>query len=109
MTRRLRLVLGLVVLVTAGLALFGVATYQLYSRSQYGRLDDQLRGSAGAVVESLAREAGLDDTRSGGGPGSGFGGGPHGSGGKEGGGPRDGRPGPPTVVPYGTYSELRDP
>ena len=107
MTLRLRLVLGLVVFVTAGLAVFGVATYQLYSRSQYDRLDDQLRGSAGAVVDSLAREAGLDDTPPG--SGSGFGGGPHGPGGKDGDGPRDERPGPPTVVPYGTYSELRDP
>ncbi|HEV8625803.1 MAG TPA: HAMP domain-containing sensor histidine kinase [Acidimicrobiia bacterium] len=107
MTLRLRLVLGLVVLVTAGLAVFGLATYQLYARSQYERLDDQLRGSAGAVVESLAREAGLAGTRPAGGPG--FGGGPRGGdGGKDGGGPRDGRPAPPTVVPYGTYSELRD-
>jgi len=110
MTLRLRLVLGLVVLVTAGLATFGVATYQLYSRSQYGRLDDQLRGSAGPVVDSLAREAGLSDTRPAGGPGSGFGDGPHDRDpGRDGGGGRDGRPGPPTVVPYGTYSELRDP
>jgi two-component system, OmpR family, sensor kinase len=107
MTLRLRLVLGLVVLVTAGLAVFGFATYQLYSRSQYGRLDDQLRGSAGAVAESLAREAGLSETRPGGGPG--FGSGPRGrDDGRDGGGGRDGRPGPPTVVPYGTYSELRD-
>ena len=100
MTLRLRLVLGLVVLVTAGLAVFGLATYQLYSRSQYDRLDDQLRGSAGAVVDSLAREAGLAETRPGG---PGFGGGSRGP--RDGGG---GRPGPPTVVPYGTYSELRD-
>src|ERR1043165_5645645 len=101
MTLRLRLVLGLVVLVTAGLAVFGVATYQLYSRSQYGRLDDQLRGSAAAAGASPGREAGLDDNR----PGSGFGDGPHGPGGKDGDGQRDGHP--PTVVPYGTYSELR--
>ena len=32
MTLRLRLVLGLVVLVTAGLAVFGFTTYQLYAR-----------------------------------------------------------------------------
>ena len=107
MTLRLRLVLGLVVLVTAGLAVFGVATFQLYSRSQYDRLDDQLRGSAGAVVDQLAREAGLAETRPTGG--SGFGGGPRGrDGGKGGAGGPDGKPGPPTVVPYGTYSELRD-
>jgi len=59
MTLRLRLVLGLVVLVTAGLAVFGFATYELYSRSQYTRLDDQMRASASAVVSSLARSAGL--------------------------------------------------
>src|SRR6266571_1191188 len=100
MTLRLRLVLGLVVLVTAGLAVFGFATYQLYSRSQYGRLDDQLRASAGPVVESLARQAGLSGTGPGGGPG--FGDGPHGRDGRpDGAGKRDGRPGPPTVVPYG--------
>ncbi|HVW31446.1 MAG TPA: hypothetical protein VHL53_02800, partial [Acidimicrobiia bacterium] len=59
MTLRLRLVLGLVVLVTVGLAVFGFATYGLYSRSQYDRLDDQLRTSASAVVPQLAQGAGL--------------------------------------------------
>ena len=118
MTLRLRLVLGLVVLVTAGLAVFGFATYTLYSRSQYGRLDEQMRASASAVVPSLARNAGLafDADRGGsGGPGSGFGGGPGrvggpGGGGPDGGGPhegRDGHPGPPTVVPLVSYAELR--
>ena len=107
MTLRLRLVIGLTVLVTAGLAVFGLATYQLYARSQYDRLDDQLRGSAGAVAEQLGREAGLAETRPVGG--SGFGGGPRGrDGGRGGDGGPGGRPGPPTVVPYGTYSELRD-
>jgi two-component system, OmpR family, sensor kinase len=118
MTLRLRLVLGLVVLVTAGLAVFGFATYTLYSRSQYDRLDDQMRASASAVVPSLARSAGLSfdgDEGGGGGPGSGFGGGPGRGGGPEGGGPggggphegRDGHPGPPTVVPLVSYAELR--
>ena len=45
MTLRLRLVIGLVVLVTIGLAVFGVVTYTLYARSQYQRLDDQVHGS----------------------------------------------------------------
>ena len=104
MTLRLRLVLGLVVLVTAGLAVFGVATYQLYSRSQYARLDDQIRASAGAAAATLGRDAGVI---------------PAGFGGFGGPGGRDGGPGgrgrdddhkaPPAVVPYGTYSELRDP
>src|SRR5437868_1432208 len=48
MTLRLRLVLGLVVLVTAGLAVFGFATYELYSPSQYDPLDDQIRASGPA-------------------------------------------------------------
>jgi two-component system OmpR family sensor kinase len=95
MTLRLRLVLGLVVLVTAGLAVFGIATYQLYSRSQYSRLDNQIRASALDVVPQLAEDAGF-------GGGHGRDGGPGGRGG------RDGRPGPPTVVPYGTYVDLRD-
>ena len=110
MTLRLRLVLGLVVLVTAGLAVFGLATYQVYSRSQYDRLDDQIRASASTVVGSLAHNAGLASDE-GGGPGHGFGGGgPGHDGGPEGGGPGGGRgdrPGPPTVVPLLSYAELR--
>src|SRR6266700_5128601 len=107
MTLRLRLVLGLVVLVTAGLAVFGFATYELYSRSQYDRLDDQIRASASAVVSRLAGNAGLayDD-----GHGQGPGGGPPGHDGGPGGGHdggRGGRPGPPTVVPLTSYAELR--
>src|SRR5438132_1121779 len=91
MTLRLRLVLGLVVLVTAGLAVFGFATYELYSRSQYDRLDDQIRASASTVVGSLAHNAGLASDE-GGGPGHGFGGGgPGHDGGPEGGGPAGGR------------------
>jgi two-component system OmpR family sensor kinase len=113
MTLRLRLVLGLVVLVTAGLAVFGFATSELYSRSQYDRLDDQVRGSATAVAPQLAHTAGVDlvDT---GGAGAGFGGprGRDGGPGKDGGpgnaGGRDGRPAPPTAVPLATYAELRD-
>jgi two-component system OmpR family sensor kinase len=108
MTLRLRLVLGLVVLVTAGLAVFGLATYQLYSRSQYDRLDDQVRASAGAVVPQLARTAGVDLISSGGtGPGGGGPGGRDGGRGGRGGG--EGRPAPPTAVPLATYAELRDP
>jgi two-component system OmpR family sensor kinase len=103
MTLRLRLVLGLVVLVTAGLAVFGFATYELYSRSQYDRLDAQVRASATAVLPTLASKAGL--AVDGDGPAQGFDGRPgHG-------GPGDGhggRLGPPTVVPLVGYAELRD-
>src|SRR5947209_19542965 len=98
MTLRLRLVLGLVVLVTAGLAVFGFATYTLYSRSQYDRLDAQLRASAPAVVPNLAGKAGVaydDGDR----PGGHFG--DHGPPGG-----RDGRQ-PPAVVPLVGYAEPR--
>src|SRR5437773_5221899 len=111
MTLRLRLVLGLVVLVTAGLAVFGFATYTLYSRSQYDRLDDQIRASAPAVVPSLATKAGLAYDGDGASSGSGFGGGrPVHTGGPGDGGPggeREGRHGPPAVVPLVGYAELR--
>ena len=110
MTLRLRLVLGLVVLVTAGLAVFGFATYHLYSRSQYDRLDTQLRASAPAVVPTLAAKAGLAYDEDGGGPGH-TGDGPGGGrGAGPGGGPgggHGGRGGPPTVVPLVGYAELR--
>src|SRR6266540_1314872 len=88
MTLRLRLVLALAALVTAGLAVFGVTTYQLYARSQYDRLDDLLRSSVPSVGAELRFSAGF-------GPG-----------------PSDddepGPGGPPIVLPPGTYGELRD-
>lgn len=59
MTLRLRLVLALVVLVAAGLALFGVATYSLYARSQRQHLDDQVRSSVPSVTRQLTEAAGL--------------------------------------------------
>ena len=59
MTLRLRLVLAIVVMVTTGLALFGVATYTLYSRSEYQRLDAQLRASATLVDSQLDAQANL--------------------------------------------------
>ena len=101
MTLRLRLVLALVVLLTAGLALFGVATYSVYARSQYQRLDDQVRSSASFVTHQLVEAAGLASGggKPGGGPG---GGGPAGDG--HGG---DGRE-PPPQAPLTTYGELRD-
>ncbi|MGH9004337.1 MAG: hypothetical protein ACRDYV_14530, partial [Acidimicrobiia bacterium] len=60
MTLRLRLVAGLVALVTAGLAVFGVTTYQLYARSQYDRLDEQALEIVPLVGDQLADAAGLD-------------------------------------------------
>jgi two-component system, OmpR family, sensor kinase len=89
MTLRLRLVLALTVLVLAGLALFGVATYSVYARSQYDRLDDQVRSSIPFVSRQLAE------------PDRGLGG----DGGRRGGGPG----GPPQPVALATYAELRDP
>ncbi|HYH48148.1 MAG TPA: HAMP domain-containing sensor histidine kinase [Acidimicrobiia bacterium] len=102
MTLRLRLVLGLVVLVTAGLAVFGFATYELYARSQYDRLDDQVRASAPAVVGNLASRAGLTPAGDGGPRFSGRGRKDDGPGG------RGGRLSPPPVVPLVGYAELRD-
>ncbi|MCU1399945.1 MAG: integral rane sensor signal transduction histidine kinase [Acidimicrobiales bacterium] len=53
MTLRLRLVVGLVILVLTGLAIFGFSTYALYSRTQYQRLDLQLRNSLGSAACQL--------------------------------------------------------
>jgi two-component system, OmpR family, sensor kinase len=59
-TLRLRLVIALLVLVTVGLAVFGFTTYGLYARSQYDRLDDEIRSSVPPVTVALIDEAGLD-------------------------------------------------
>jgi two-component system OmpR family sensor kinase len=92
MTLRWRLVLALTALVTVGLAVFGVATYSLYSRSEYQRLDDQLANSVPLVTNQLYDKAGLTA--------------PHGPYGGPGGGPR---PGGPPDVPPSTYAELQAP
>jgi two-component system OmpR family sensor kinase len=63
MTLRLRLVVGLVLLTTAGLALFGVTTYSVYARSQYQRLDDQLQASVPFVTRPLQALSGDVSTR----------------------------------------------
>jgi two-component system OmpR family sensor kinase len=100
MTLRARLVVALGVLLIAGLAIFGVATTSTYARTQYRRLDDQLRSSIPFVERDLYEEAGLSDGRDGGpdhGPG------PDGDGSSKGDGPE-----PPVVIPSGTYAELRD-
>jgi two-component system OmpR family sensor kinase len=94
MTLRLRLVLALVGLVTIGLAIFGVATYTLYSRSQYQRLDDQIQTSVPLVTGQLYQQGGLASGHA-----------PM----DADGGPGGGHPRPPTVVPPTTYAELRSP
>ena len=99
MTLRLRLVLALVVLLTAGLALFGVTTYSLYAHSQYQRLDIQLRSSEPQIHAALDMAAGLADQR-GRGDGFGAGNGPPGS--------PTGPGGAPTYIPPTAWAELID-
>jgi two-component system OmpR family sensor kinase len=82
-TLRSRLVVALVLLVTVGLAVFGIATYELYARSEYDRLDDQIRSTQPAAMAQLR---GVEFPRR---P---FGG--------------RGEP-PPVAVPIGTYIEQR--
>jgi len=97
MTLRLRLVLALVVLVAAGLALFGVITYGLYASSEYQRLDTQLRAAEPAIDVQLDSLNGLTPPQGQGlrtGPPSGREGGPG---------------GPPVFVAPGTFAELRTP
>ena len=102
MTLRLRLVLALVLLVTIGLALFGFATYSQYARSQYQRLDDQVRSSLPVVSRQLASGSSPDGRPSGEPDGGGRGGdGPFP--------PGEAAGGPTLVVPPGTYAELRGP
>ncbi|MHB8465366.1 MAG: sensor histidine kinase [Acidimicrobiales bacterium] len=99
MTLRLRLVLALVVLLTAGLALFGVATYSLYAHSQYQRLDAQIRSAEPIVHSALERAAGYADQHA---PPDGYGAenGPPAAGGFQN--------QAPAVIPESTWAELRD-
>ena len=81
------MILGLVVLVTTGLAIFGFSTYGLYARSRYDQLDGQLRDTVPLVSPDLFRAGNFAfDTPRGGGNGD------------------DGRP---RGVAFGTYAELR--
>jgi two-component system OmpR family sensor kinase len=91
MTLRLRLVLALVALVAAGLAVFGIATFSLYARSEYQRLDDRLRAALPPVTMALYRSVGEGDD--------------------DDGGPATGgaRYPPPLPVAPDSYAELRDP
>jgi two-component system, OmpR family, sensor kinase len=93
MTLRLRLVLALMVLLTAGLALFGAGTYFRYRQSQYQQLDAQIKESEPLIDNQVDQAAGFapDIGRGFGSPGPG------------------GFSPPPVAVPPGTYAELRDP
>jgi hypothetical protein len=111
-TLRARLVAGLVVLMTLGLAIFGVTMYELYSRSQYDQLTSELQSSVPLVTRELSRAAGVylpvggqggDSGNNG--TGSNTGAAPGGA--VEGGPPSGGGPGGPQVlVTPGTYGEL---
>ncbi|MDQ1461474.1 MAG: hypothetical protein QOI08_2958, partial [Actinomycetota bacterium] len=57
MTLRLRLVVALFTLMLAGLGLFGVVTYIVYARSQYQRLDEQIRAAVPFATRQLAEQA----------------------------------------------------
>ena len=92
MTLRLRLVLALTGLLAVGLALFGFATYSLYARSEYQRLDDQISSSVALASRQLeGYESGQFGSDGSFGPGAG----------PNGGGPR-------VNLPPGTYAERRD-
>jgi two-component system OmpR family sensor kinase len=83
-TLRLRLVSALVAMLTAGLALFGWATYTFYRRSQYQHLDSQLIAAVPLVDHELDDQMGIRGPDLGGGPGG------------------------PVNVPPGTYGDMRD-
>jgi two-component system, OmpR family, sensor kinase len=86
-TLRTRLVIGLLLLATVGLAVFGVVTYSLYARSQYDRLDGQIRAAIPIIGQQLRGEA------------TGFRGGPDGR--------RPGGGAPVPAGPLSLYGELR--
>lgn len=113
MTLRLRLVAGLVVLMTAGLAIFGGTMYGLYSHSQYNDLQSQLKNSVGLVAQELAQQAHVDLNGGTGThqvPSGGVVGGPPGPYGGDGAGDGGQGPGhPPIVVAPGTFGELLSP
>jgi two-component system OmpR family sensor kinase len=95
-TLRLRLVAAIVLLATAGLILFGVVTYSLYSNSEYQSLDHQLQASVDVIGDVLSPGGH-------GRPPDGNGGGGGGPGSPGGGGLPSGTHGgpPPILVPYG--------
>jgi two-component system, OmpR family, sensor kinase len=111
-TLRARLVAGLVLLMTVGLAIFGVTMYVLYSRSQYDQLSSELHASVPLVTRQLSRAAGVYLPGGGQQGGSGNNGAVHNTGAAPGGAvegspPAGGGPGgPQLLVTPGTYGEL---
>lgn len=65
MSLRLRLALGLAVLLALGFGAFGVATYSFYAPSVSNQLDTVLKSSAGFVGIDLAQKAHLPDDNDG--------------------------------------------
>jgi two-component system, OmpR family, sensor kinase len=59
-TLRARLVAGLFLLMSVGLAIFGVTMYELYSRSQYSQLGTDLKNAVPLVTQELAQKARID-------------------------------------------------
>ena len=57
---RARLVAGLFVLMSVGLAIFGVTMYELYSGSQYRQLGTDLKNAVPLVTQELADKAGIE-------------------------------------------------
>ncbi len=105
MTLRLRLVLALMALLAVGLGVFGLTTNRLYARSQYQRLDDQLRSSVSGVARELAVIGGIEPGR---GERSGNGGPPDRGGAAPDGGGRGAPGNGPVLVDPSTYAELRN-
>lgn len=60
MSLRLRLAIGLAVLLALGLAAFGVATYSFYAPSVTGQLDTVLKSSVGYIALDLEQSAHID-------------------------------------------------
>jgi len=115
-TLRARLVAGLVLLMTVGLAIFGVTMYELYSSSQYDQLSSELQASVPLVTRELSLAAGVylpvggqGGNPGGGGTGTSYNTGAAPGGAVEGRPPAGGGPGGPQVlVTPGTYGELVD-
>jgi two-component system OmpR family sensor kinase len=95
MSLRHRLVVVLVVLVAVGLSGFAVVSYQLYSRSQFQLIDDQLQAASPLLVRYLDVK-----TPSFAAPGQPGEGGPGGGGGNQN--------GDPDNLPPGSFVQLRD-
>jgi two-component system OmpR family sensor kinase len=107
---RLRLVLGLAVMLAAGLAVSGVLTYSFFAPSQYSGIDAQLHSSQLQVTAELEQKAGTGGRTGAGEPGGeppvGQGEGGAGPGSDQDQGGPGGPGGPLPLVPAGTVGEL---